>query len=406
MTDAKKDELRELLYEYDRALRDFEKDHTVIFPSREERLRLFYALRKRRSKNWTTPGLCMHAGCTATAIPRSHTVPMSASLKVIAENGHVVTPRFGESGIEMVRIGIREASTFPGFCTTHEALFSGFESELRLTEESHFYLQAFRTLCREIFTKKHYKLMLESELDEYRGLRIAFVNARLDETRAQRPLKVTSLQFDNDPTEKRILDRIDSLSRDLLELDTLYHGLLDQLHSSGSQVSVIAGIFDLQLPVCPSGLGVLHYRVAGVANRALCFLGIIPEATETKIILGAEKQHAEALAVHMRDESSPAVLERLERWMCNGSDHWFMRPSAWAAIPQARKDAICERILSTSHSMGDPVEFSILDGPREHILAFAEAQLRDRNVTSDRMEDCRVLIAEERRKLNWIPRAS
>lgn len=114
MSDASKDELREFLYEYDRALSDFEKDHTVIFPSREERLRLFYASRKRWSKNWATPGSCMHEGCGATAIPRSHTVPMSASLKVIAENGHVVTPRFGESGIEMVRVGIREASTFPG----------------------------------------------------------------------------------------------------------------------------------------------------------------------------------------------------------------------------------------------------------------------------------------------------
>jgi hypothetical protein len=138
--------LRALLTAYDAAIEDFESNHTVIFPSDGERKRQFYAFIKRWDKAWFTRGPRMHDGCTAKSIARSHTIPLAASIRLIAEDGHVVTPRFGANGIELARIGVHEASTFPGFCEEHEAQFAGFETKKHMTEAEHFQLQAFRTM--------------------------------------------------------------------------------------------------------------------------------------------------------------------------------------------------------------------------------------------------------------------
>jgi hypothetical protein len=55
----------------------------------------------------------------------------------------------------LIRIGVGEASTFPGFCETHEQLLSAFESARKIADGHQTVLQAFRTLCREIARKRH-----------------------------------------------------------------------------------------------------------------------------------------------------------------------------------------------------------------------------------------------------------
>ncbi len=400
MSDAEKDALRDVLHAYDRAISDFEDNHTVIFPSESDRLRLFYASQKRWFKQSSTPGRCMHDRCCATSISRSHTIPMSASIQEIAETGHVVTPSFGEKGVEVVPMGIREASTFPGFCESHEAQFADFESQKQLTTPDHFYLQAFRTLCREIYTQRHHKQKLGVSLDDYRKLRDAFITSRLKQVQGAKSIEIKGVTLENDALENRVIDQMETLSENLTELDCLYHGVLDDLRNGANKISMTVAVLDLQLPVCLSGFGVLPYQEGGVAKHAVCFLAIIPEATETKIIMGGAKEHEKALTTYLQDESSPALLERLESWMCHGSDHWFMTRSAWDAIPQVRKDAICERILDLSRSIADPVGFSVLDGPRNHILVIAEAQLRDGKIAPGDLDDVRKLIAEEKAKLS------
>jgi hypothetical protein len=56
----------------------------------------------------------MHPDCSNPSVGRSHAIPMGVSIKQIAEKGHVVTPRFRENGVEVVDIGVRDASRLPG----------------------------------------------------------------------------------------------------------------------------------------------------------------------------------------------------------------------------------------------------------------------------------------------------
>jgi hypothetical protein len=121
MSEEERDEMRDILCAYDRAVTDFDADHTVIYPSEADRLRLFHASQKRWSRSWSRAALCMYEGCTEQSVTRSHSISVSASVNLIAEDGHVATPRLKETGVEMERIGVHDASTFPGFCQRHEA---------------------------------------------------------------------------------------------------------------------------------------------------------------------------------------------------------------------------------------------------------------------------------------------
>jgi hypothetical protein len=274
-----------------------------------------------------------------------------------------------------------------------------------MTTAEHFYLQAFRTLCREIYTQRHHKKKLEEGLDDYRRLREAFIILRLKMVQGLTPIDIKGVEFESDALEDCALEHLNSISKNLVDLDDLYHGILDELKGGAGRISMIAATFDNSLPVCLSGIGVLPYQEGNLAKKALCFLAIIPEATETKIFIGAAKEHDPALKAYLSDESSLALLEHLESWICHGSDHWFMTPSAWDALPQTRKDAICERILDPLPSIAEPVEFSVLDSSRNHILAFAKTQLRNGGFASNKIDEVGKLIAEEEAKLNWAARS-
>ena len=339
--------LAKIVHALDRAMTDFNADPKSIFPSNAIRQQLFYGSKRRWAKAWDSAGTCMFPTCTKRSLVRSHTIPMSASIKLIAEDGHVVAPQLTDRGVEALPIGIREASTFPGFCHEHEQTFFEFESQKEMTEGRHYILQAFRTLCRELFRMRHHKQKLESGLAEYRGLRKGFIAKRIREIAPLDQLEITEASFQDDEIETRVVEAVQLLTDDIAILERYYNQLsIDVIKgSTSSGISFVVATFDIQLPVCLSGIGVLNYSVDTHPQRALCLLAIIPEPGKTKIIYGSADEHMPALETLYRDQSSPAVLEMLESWMCHGSDHWFITPSEWAEISESRKAAALNLLL-------------------------------------------------------------
>ena len=393
-------EMRDILRAFDGATRDLDSDPTVIYSSKGDRLRRFFVGQERWAKVWSRPDLCMYESCTEKSVPRSHSIPMSASIKLIAEAGHVVTPQFGRNGVCMKRIGIREASTFPGFCKHHESLFAQFETEKKMSSDQHYLLQAFRTLCREIFRMCRHKERLESALNQYRELRNGFIVARLHQAHHSKSIKNQDITFENDEIERRTAEAIDSLSENLPILKGLYRDLFDDIQNDTNESSLIVMDFDFRLPVCLSGAGMLNYMQGDATKRALCILAIIPEEQKTKVILGAAKEHMNALVSYCADETSPRFLAMMESWLCHGSDHWFMTPSEWHAIPESRQKVILERILDPSLSIVDPVEFSILDSTRRQIVDLIGQALSRGDFSTGQRPDIIKLLASEKRKLD------
>jgi hypothetical protein len=170
-----------------------------------------------------------------------------------------------------------------------------------------------------------------------------------------------------------------------------------------SKISFVVATIDLQLPVCLSGMGVLNYIDAGVRKRALCLLAIIPEAGQAKIMYGTADMHMRALQSCFSDQSSPAVIEMLESWMCHGSDHWFMTPSEWRVISESRKQATLDLILNSELSIADPVEFSILDTARKRIIGFIEESLAAGTVPDHDVSMVKALLEREKKSSQTLP---
>ena len=129
-------------------------------PVRQEILQRFYSV-------WEK-GHCLHpkAGrqtCSSRIIS-AHTIRRNGDLGVIAKNGHVYSlmkhgPLFGRSARDtshaVNKVGIKEASTFRGFCSKHDnELFAPIErNPFRATPEQ-IALLGYRTLCYELLMKE------------------------------------------------------------------------------------------------------------------------------------------------------------------------------------------------------------------------------------------------------------
>lgn len=101
-----------------------------------------------------------HDSCKGKIV-RAHTVPRSSSLKRIARSGHVYgfVPNLenlqkGGGVLAPQLIGINSASTFTGFCSTHDRkIFSPVETRQFQGELDQMFALAYRSMCREGYTK-------------------------------------------------------------------------------------------------------------------------------------------------------------------------------------------------------------------------------------------------------------
>lgn len=97
---------------------------------------------------------CLHPespdGCKGKIV-KAHTV-QKAFLKAIARNNHIYAPA-GELGLALR--GIRQASTFTGYCAYHDdELFAPIEKRALRVNEHHSFLLAYRAMGKEIFNKQ------------------------------------------------------------------------------------------------------------------------------------------------------------------------------------------------------------------------------------------------------------
>ena len=99
------------------------------------------------------------SGCSGTIVS-AHSVQRAILKKYIAEKGHVIqikiTPQVNPVGllVKPEDIGINNATTFSGFCSTHDTvLFSPLESSVFNFEPKQIALLGYRSICRELYGK-------------------------------------------------------------------------------------------------------------------------------------------------------------------------------------------------------------------------------------------------------------
>lgn len=98
-------------------------------------------------------------GACENRVIRSHSIPRGASMKLIARDSHVMTlrPNLTPHQFDIVprKAGINEATTFGGFCSTHDAqLFSSIEQAACEPTQEQAWAFGFRPLAREMFARR------------------------------------------------------------------------------------------------------------------------------------------------------------------------------------------------------------------------------------------------------------
>ena len=100
---------------------------------------------------------------------------------------------------------------------------------------------------------------------------------------------------------------------------------------------------------------------------------ILPQNGSTLAFIGADRKHADIVEGYSSWMTHGFnSLNAMESWMINGSDHWFIRPSEWAAIPQQRQDGVLHSLMSDDENIGAVLDFSILDEARSAIVRMVE----------------------------------
>jgi hypothetical protein len=102
-----------------------------------------------------------HSDCSGRII-RAHTVPRAGSLNRIARDGHVyafiptIENLSRNNGVlEPVLLGVRNASTFTGFCSVHDdAIFAPVEKAPFTATPEQCFLLGYRGMARERYTKQ------------------------------------------------------------------------------------------------------------------------------------------------------------------------------------------------------------------------------------------------------------
>ena len=111
----------------------------------------FFEVMKSRFERCLEPKL----SCNGSVI-KAHSVQNAVALDLISENNHVyeIRPRFGaeEPDIRFRKIGRNQASTFTGFCATHDSeIFRPIDTQPISIENKHqLFLVAYRSVSREL----------------------------------------------------------------------------------------------------------------------------------------------------------------------------------------------------------------------------------------------------------------
>jgi hypothetical protein len=367
------------------------------FANEAQRLDFFFRKLRQKERSWRHSHPCMFPGCQDRSILRSHTIPRSGPLALIEENGHVISPKVHMGVLRGLPVGIGEASTFPGFCPTHEGIFQSFERNKKLVSSADLLLQCLRQICREIRVKEEQRRFMNDlvqdhrEIVQKRGLEI--LRQRLGDTFMSQQ-SVSMLNIDGfDSLSSTLQKEIKELDLTISQYrDRFLKPLMDELDRKGDNFSAVALTIPVHLPVGLAGRGNFRIQDADGVHDIVAILNVWPQEESTDVIMLVQKQHEAAAHAYFASFQQPEFrfVSMVESWMVHGTDHWFLKPSVWDEIPQHRQDVILQDILDTSFNIGQEYKGSIFDGLRRQML--------DMN-RDDKRSEVQQYLAFERNKL-------
>jgi hypothetical protein len=358
----------------------YSNNHQIIFLTDAQRRAEQFNGIQQKLKDWNKSKNCIYRGCTCKSIKRSHTIQKSSSIASVSKNSTTLTPQFNnETGeITLIPRGLAQASVFPGFCETHEALFEKFENTKTLADDESFALQMYRSICREVVRLRHEIKHLESTKEKYQKLRdrslMEILRKKLGEEWLQvNDVKLHGITFKDDPTLEKITNSIHGLRSTLSLIESEHLREIEDAISGveNDEVRPIVITVDILFPVALSGIGSFWVQDNGVHRQVFANMGVYPFQDLNKTIIFLHGRAADTEFIHGYlglHKNSFDILGMIEKFMIRGTDHWFLHPDVWEVkSPNERREILAE-IFDESKGLEEPVPHSIFDEIRQKMI--------------------------------------
>ena len=289
-------------------------------------------------------GPCLHpnaspAVCSDSSAISSHTIQRRGGLAAIAENGHVysikrafpeLVKNDGKIGPKLW--GLNDASTFPGFCNTHDTtLFKPVESPNAKLDKWNAYLLSYRAICYELAMKKvHLRELIASRDTLDNGMPFASQRAMQNwlwthlhgVERGEADVTVWKAQYD-----------VSLLTRDLSDFH--FYGL----------------VFQCILPFAASGAFMPEFDYFGNRLQSLATSELSDHVVFNVTVLGgvsvavfAWKGGAGGAAQRFVDSfaglPSKEQADSLLLTACEHLENTYLKPSWWDSLAQPHRDVL------------------------------------------------------------------
>ena len=285
-------------------------------------------------------------------ISQAHTVPKSGSLKRIARDGQVYSlfkPSLENleknQGVVVPKLrGIRQASTFAGFCARHDnAIFAPLEKKPFSGTPEQCFLLGYRALAREIYNKRAAVKTLDIMRDTDKGKTLA---AQVEIQKMVRVLEGVN----------------EVVARDNAHNKLIYDAILENQEFNTVRAYIIE--FETAPPVMCSGAvfpeqdfkGVKLQNVEDLQNTLdlLCFTSFYGgERGAVVFSWSAESDRTcRAFIESLKAIPDKLVTAALLRFFFTHCENIHMKPGWWESLPDGTHDAVTRRMTTSA----DPLQ--------------------------------------------------
>ncbi len=326
---------------------------------------LLYKAKAAERASLAKAGQCMYFGCTNKSVDRSHGITKEGFLRAISENGVLLHPEFEIATRKWIpsEVGLSEASTFPGFCSKHEAFFQDFESEKEFKTISQVQKQIFRTICWEL-----------KEIDGNIKAQKKFFS-----TYAQRRNEIFYTYLSNNHLEfkhidfsilsqhDKFLSSWSNFEKDLSPKKTflkkMYVAIEKDLRKNRkANVGIIVLGESISYPVALSGF--CHIKTPKEKHELKLILLTIPNQNSTLISLAFLRKDERKVQSYLQSMLATfSYKELVQHWMFHHTEKWYLKPSTWKNLEKSIK----EKYISIMNTR-DSVVFEVVNEPHLHIF--------------------------------------
>lgn len=299
---------------------------------------------------------CLTKKCNSKSI-YSHSISKKAVLNNIAKSNFVYTPSIIKGKVAMKKIGISEASIFPGFCIKHDVdLFDKVDNPLNVNFDEEFFSQVLlRATSRESF-------VIQREISNKESLISKLKNEyeKCSQDFFEKFYKSKRFKYNGfSCSYSEIHESIKQLSEDIEKIK-FYEKVFNQ--DFFSRITIVnAFIIEKSLPIAFSGLCMLRLE----EHNILLLVSCLPYINHTVIsIYYAEHNTVEVerylSKYDFNDESS--LLKMLEIITVRGSDNVFFNIDYWDNLDSNIKKRITSDFINVHDSfINSEIDYSFLE---------------------------------------------